>query len=320
MISTIWPIAATSEHLGVEVSGVTFEEAAGDEDFVDFIRVLLRKHLLVLIRRQQIEPATITAFVANFGPLLDVRRAGNVARHVPGHDMIKVLCNHLGPDGVALGDGNSSAQLWHTDSTPWEAPPSHLAMYCRETTDPPPRTYFMNMIKVYESLPDATKELINDLRVIHHQYPRQIEVEIARTGASLPLDERTHGRVHPLVRRHMATNAPILYLPVRRDSIVVGWSEADSTALLEELWTHVSASPYSFGTALLADDFVIWDNSATVHSRDGWPPEKKRLMWHLSAEGEIPTPRYGSKTVNVIGLDDDQRRAHNLRAAGRADY
>jgi taurine dioxygenase len=298
---------------GVELRNVVFEKVAGTESFFEQMRYLLARHLLVFIPAQDIQPGTMTDFASHFGPLLDIRRPGSNARHVPGHDLIKVVSNIVDDEGRPLGDGNSSAQIWHSDSTPWEVPPSHIVFYCRQVPDPAPRTSFLSMVAAYEALPVATKERINDLRAIHHQYPRQIEVEIARTGASLPLEERQAGRVHPLVRRHMPTTAPVLFLPTRRDSLIVGWSEADSRALLEELWAHVEGMPGAISIALQPDDFVMWDNAAMVHSREGWPADEGRAMWHVSVEGEVPTPRYGIRELNVIGLTDEERRAQVFR-------
>lgn len=302
-------IEPLSDHLGVKLSGVAFETMAREPAFVSLMKRLLDEHLVVFIAKQKIEPNTAEAFVANFGPLLDIRRAGNKAHHVPDAPWIKVISNGVAPDGIPYGDGNSSAQIWHSDSTPWEAPVGHIAFYCRQTVDPAPKTYFKNMIKVYEALPQATKDRIANLRVIHHFYPRQIEVKIHAEGPSMPLEDRKSGFVHPLVRRHVGNNKPFLYLPTRRDSIVQGWSEEDSRALLEELWDFANDSDFDFGVALTPDDFVIWDNRATVHARDGWPESQTRIMWHISSEGEIPTPLNTRRGVNTIGLERDAAKA-----------
>jgi taurine dioxygenase len=231
--------------------------------------------------------------MAHFGPLLDTRRLGTCAHHLPGANVIKVISNGLAYDGRRLGDGNNSAQVWHSDASPWEVPPGHNAMYCRQAPDPAPHTFFISMTDVYASLPGKLRERISSLRVVHHQYPRHIDIEVARNAPSLPLAERLRGQVHPLVRRHMFTSRPALYLPTRRDSVVVGWTEAASRALLEELWDLVEGHSGVIGLRLEPDDLVIWDNTATQHSRKGWPPEQCRTVWHLGAEGEVPTPRFG---------------------------
>jgi taurine dioxygenase len=296
--------------IGVDFSGVNLEKDAYDADFIDQLRKAMDTYLVVRIRNQQISPATMTTIAGYFGPLLDLRRAGSDALYMPGHDLIKVISNETDPEtGRPLGDGNSSAQIWHSDSTTWEVPVGHIAFYCRRTPTPAPATRFLNMIKVYETLPDSTKERIKSLRAMHHMFHRQIEVAIARDAPSLPIEERRIGRLHPLVRRHLPTNKPVLYLPARRDSLIVGWTDKDSRDLMEELWQHTDSSPYFVSAALVPDDFIIWDNTATVHSRDGWPSDQGRTMWHVSAEGEVPTPLFGARAPNTVGLSPEEAQA-----------
>lgn len=307
-------IVPLTEHIGVELSNLDLEAMAPTRPFVRLMKDLLDEHLVVLIRNQPgLQPMTAQNFTANFGPLLDIKRKGwGDTIHVPEADMIKVISNGTDPvTGRLYGDGNSSAQLWHTDSTSWEAPVGHIAFYCRQTPDPAPSTSFMNMIKVYEALPQAMKDRIAKLRAIHHFFPRQIEPEIARTAPSQPLEDRKRGIIHPLVRRHLPTGKPFLYLPTRRDSLIPDMDEAESTALLTELWDFTDAQPFRVSHAMKPDDFVIWDNSATVHSREGWPEHKVRIMWHISAEGEVPIPFYPKRTLNTIGLSLDEQRAMN---------
>lgn len=134
----------------------------------------------------------------------------------------------------------------------------------------------------------------------------------------MSLEDRKSGFAHPLVRRHMGSNKPFLYLPTRRDSIVQGWTEEESRALLEELWAFTNACDFDFQVALMPDDFVIWDNRATVHNREGWSEDQTRIMWHISSEGEIPTPLLTKRGLNTIGLDRDQ--AKNATASIYNDY
>ncbi len=311
---------AITPHIGVQISGIDLETAASDAAFVDRLKKLMSEHLVVFFPKQHLSAAAFERLAALFGPLVNIKRAGNIAHHVSGYEWIKVISNGKAPDGINYGDGNASAQIWHSDSTPWEAPVGHIAFYCRQTVNPVPKTYFKNMIKVYAALPDSMKERINRLRVIHHFYPRQIEVKIHNEGASMSLEDRKLGMVHPLVRRHLATGLPFLYLPTRRDSLVVGLSEEESRALLTELWKFTDAQDFDLAVGLAPDDFVIWDNSATVHSRDGWPENLTRIMWHVSAEGEVPIPFFPRRTVNTIGLSAEDARAKHLQTVEISDY
>ncbi|APO70726.1 taurine catabolism dioxygenase TauD/TfdA-like protein (plasmid) [Rhizobium gallicum] len=303
-------VTPLSDQIGVQITGFDLETAAKDEDFAWYVKRLLAEHLVVLMPGQSnLKPATAQSFHSKFGDLIDIKRQGNDALHVgTGDDVnfIKVISNGIGPNGRPLGDGNSSAQIWHSDTTPWEVPCSFISFYCRETSPVKPKTGFLSMIEAYRTLPQATKDGIMKLRAIHHNYSRQIEVKIAREGASLPLEERMMGFTHPLVRRHLPSNQPMLYLPTRRDSIIVGWNEKDSRNLLEELWTHVEGCKAVIAHAMVPDDFLIWDNSATVHNREGWPEEDTRVMWHISAGGEVPTPFASQKGKNVAGMNVEE--------------
>jgi taurine dioxygenase len=285
----------TRGEFGAELLGVQVADQASLDDLASLLRDLVGRHLVVLLRGQRMRPDQFSGLMTHFGPLLDTRRLATQAHHIPGADFIKVISNGTAEDGLPLGDGNSSAQVWHSDASPWEVPPGHNAMYCRETPEPAPRTFFVSMIDVYQSLPADLKERIGTLRVVHHQYPRHIDVEVARRAPSLPIGDRLQGRVHPLVRRHLYSSRPVLYLPTRRDSLVVGWSEADSRELLEQLWGYVENHAGIVALELQPDDIVIWDNTATQHSREGWPADRVRTVWHLGAEGEVPTPLFGER-------------------------
>jgi taurine dioxygenase len=288
-----------SDDIGVEIQNAGFDQIRSDDVLRLFVREELARHRVVLFRNQRdIRANELSAFMSTFGPLLNIRAQNNNAHHVADDDIVKVISNMTAPDGRPLGDGNSSAQVWHSDGTVWEVPTATNAMYCRVAPTPAPKTSFLDMIKVYADLPAELKDRIRELRVIHHVYDRQLEVNIDRYGESLSHERRRQGTVHPLVRRHMATGAPILYLPTRRDSVLVGWSDQESRALLDELKGYVEQSTRSCSVGLVPDDLVIWDNTATLHSREGWPPRAGRAVWHVASEGEIPTPLYGQRNKN----------------------
>lgn len=297
-----------AEHIGREI--VDFDLrllATGTPDpwLLFQIKDALAHARVLLLRGQSLRPDEISAVARHWGPLMDVRQAGNGAVHIPGNDYIKVISPVRDESGRRLGDGNSEAQIWHVDASYWEAPPGVTIFYAQCAPSPPPKTMFMDMVKVYASLPEATKARIAKLRVIHHQYPRGVEAGIDASSQSLPLATRLAGRAHPLVRRHLATGEPLLFLPFRRDCIVEGWNESDSRALLEALWRHAWDSPCVGAIGLEAGDVAIWDNTGVTHRREGWNADSPRIMWHLTAAGEVPTPMYQEKVVNINALGYD---------------
>ena len=288
-----------SEHTGADITGVSIDEIVDDEALFADIQRAMNRHIVLRFGGQEISPASITAFMRRFGPPMDIRAPGKGAVHVPGHDFIQVLSGASDETGRPLGDDNTSQQIWHTDAGQWEVPPGVVFLYGRVIPKQAPKTYFKNMIKVYEALPEDLKQTIASLRAIHHMYPRSVDVEVHRNGQTLAREIRENGPAQPLVRRHLPTAKPMLYLPTRRDSVIPGLSDMQSKALLTRLWDIAEASPFDIVCPIGVGDLIAWDNAAAVHSRDGWSGEIRRDVWHLLAEGESPTPMHPRKTTNA---------------------
>jgi taurine dioxygenase len=86
------------------------------------------------------------------------------------------------------------------------------------------------------------------------------------------------GAIHPVVARHPETGKPSLYLGRRPNAWIVGFSDADSDALLDQLWAHIESGPFSWAQQWQPGDLVIWDNRCTLHRRDQLDPSLRRLM------------------------------------------
>lgn len=221
---------------------------------------------------------------------MNLKRADNPdAIHVPSCPEIKVISNGRTEDGRPLGDGgNSVAQIWHTDGSHKERPPAYTIFCAQQAPANPPKTCFMSMYQAYESLPAALRDRIALLRVIHHYYPRSNEEDIFWNGSALTRNEREVGPIHPLVRVHPLSGKPALFLPQRRDAIILGLSDEEGFKLLDDLFRHVLAQTDTCAVGLEPSDIVIWDNRFSLHGREGWDPSEDRVMWHLTVEGEVP--------------------------------
>lgn len=289
MMSTAFTLEPATPEIGAVVGGLDLATAAGEPATIEALERALDERLVLLFRGQRLAPGQFVGFVKAFGPLLDLKRTYNPgAVHVPGHVEIKVLSNAVTDDDRPLGDGNAGEQVWHTDGAAKERPPAYTVFYAREIPPQPPHTYWLDMQRAYDTLPQAMKVRIAGLRAIHHFYPRSNEAAIDRDGPTLDLAARRMGPRHPLVRRHARTARLALFLPTRRDSLIQGMEPAGSRVLLDELWGHVRAQTCIWGTSMQVDDLVIWDNRVCVHRRDGWSPALRRVMWHMTNEGEVP--------------------------------
>jgi taurine dioxygenase len=290
-------IHKASEYIGAKVAGAALADIIerDERSALERLRGALDEHLVLHFGQQGLTAPQIEALGRYFGPLMSLKRPNNPhASHIAGAQYLKVISNVQDPVGTPLGDGSSRAQDWHTDGGMKPQPATYSYFYARQVPPRPPKTYWMNAYRVYESLPERLKARIADRWVIHHYYAAGNEFPLPQ---SLPLEERMRGPRHPLVRIHPVTGRPILYLPQRVDALVVGLDEAESRTLIGELREIAAGSPYWWGAALQVDDFVIWDNRPCLHRRDGWDDREGRVMWHLANEGEVPIPLTGREPV-----------------------
>jgi taurine dioxygenase len=94
------------------------------------------------------------------------------------------------------------------------------------------------------------------------------------------------GAVHPLVCTHPVSGRRVLYLGRRRNAYVVGLPLADSEALLDEIWSYASRDEFTWYNHWRAGDFVLWDNRCTMHRRDPFDPDARRIMHRTQVKGE----------------------------------
>jgi taurine dioxygenase len=92
--------------------------------------------------------------------------------------------------------------------------------------------------------------------------------------------------VHPLVITHPESGKRALYLGRRRNAYIVGLPLAESEALLDELWSYTANDELCWGNDWRVGDLVLWDNRCTMHRRDPFDPNARRIMHRTQIKGE----------------------------------
>ena len=110
-----------------------------------------------------------------------------------------------------------------------------------------------------------------------------------RPGASLDDDIRkTPGPSHPVISTHPETGCNSLFLGRRHGAYVNGLSLADSEALLNELWAHAEQPRFCYAHEWKVGDVVIWDNRCTLHKREAFDSNERRVLYAAQVEGHKP--------------------------------
>jgi taurine dioxygenase len=189
------------------------------------------------------------------------------------------------PVGI-LGDGELS---WHSDFSFKERPTAARMLVA---IDIPPlekggNTQFLNAYAAYDALPEALKRKITG-KTIKQGNIVDTAMKL-RPGASLDEDIRTTpGPSHPIIATHPLTGGNILFLGRRHAAYVNGLSLEDSEALLNELWAHCTQPQFIFEQRWQKGDVVVWDNYATLHRRDAFDSQERRVLYAAQVEGPRP--------------------------------
>jgi taurine dioxygenase len=271
--------------LAAEIQDVELRSLS-DRDFDEIHRAWL-EHLVVRFRAQRLGVEDLIAFSRRFGELdwAPVQETGR--RFVEGHPEIYVVSNVI-EDGVPIGSLGAGEAVWHTDMSYLENPPKASMLYALEIPPAGGDTYFCNMYRAYESLPDALKQRASSLAVKHDAtYNSGGYVRQGLAATDDPVS--SSGVYHPLVSTHPETGRRALYLGRRRNAYIDGLPLAESEALLDELWSYATRDDIAWGNQWQIGDVVLWDNRCTMHRRDSFDQKSRRIMYRTqikSASGE----------------------------------
>ena len=268
--------------LGAEVRGVDLTRINGAE-FQAIHRAWL-DHLVLLFRGQQLTDEHLIGFSRRFGNLdwAPVQETGR--RFVEGHPEIYVVSNVM-QDGVPIGSLGAGEAVWHTDMSYLEDPPKASILYALEVPPTGGNTYFCDMYRAYEALPEALKRRVSGLMVKHDgTYNSGGYVRQGVTPTDDPVS--SPGVYHPLVCTHPETGRRLLYLGRRRNAYLQRLTLGESEALLDELWAHATREEFAWHNEWRVGDLVMWDNRCTMHRRDPFDANSRRIMHRTQIKGE----------------------------------
>jgi taurine dioxygenase len=188
-------------------------------------------------------------------------------------------------NGVAIGSLGAGDLVWHTDMSYQEDPPKAIILYALEVPPVGGNTGFVNMYRVYEELPAELKTRVAGLRIKHDgTYNSGGFLRAGVTPSDDPRD--APGTVHPLVCTHPETGRKCLYLGRRRNAYIEGLSLAESEVLLDQIWAHATREELTWYNIWRVGDLVLWDNRCTMHRRDPFDADARRLMHRTQIKGE----------------------------------
>jgi len=282
-------VIPTGRALGAEISGIDLSKdvSAAQRDFIFNTWI---EHLVVLFRGQSLSFTDLLRLRELFGPpgqaanqLLGLGRKKYLPDGLP--DDVTIISNITDAQGKpigALGDGEA---FWHTDSSFTETPISASLLHSIEVTEQGGETAFLNMYRAYEDMPAGLAAKINGRYANHSKVHNSAGVRRPEF-ADVTDPSKAPGVKHPIVRTHPVTRRKCLYLGRRLNSYIFDLSLEESEEVLEEIWAHTCQDKYVWEHKWRVGDLLVWDNRCTMHHRNAFAPNARRLMHKSTTAGE----------------------------------
>ncbi len=228
----IRPIAGA---LGAELLGLDLEHL--DDAGYQWLRAALREHHVVFIPGQSLSPDAHRDLGRRFGEL-------------EIHPYISKLDEEHPEICVLNSDRGFIADVWHTDVTFAASPPQFSILNMHEVPAVGGDTMWTDQGLVYTSISEPIKQLLLGLTAVH-------------TAAVFGHPEQR--AEHPVVRRHPETGEPSLFVNRQFTSHITQLSRAESTALLQFLYTFSEQPFFTCRYSWTPGTIAVWDNRITQH-------------------------------------------------------
>ena len=279
-----------AEPLGAEITGVDLARPLSEATFRR-IEDAFHEHCVLLFRNQRLTPEAHTGFSRRFGDLLVHVLTQFNDPEVPEILVLSNIVENGKP--VGLQDGG---QYWHTDLS-YTAEPSRCSLLYAveipfENGVALGDTLFVNTCAAYEALSSDMKARLAGLKAAHSYNARYRRMQ-QKGGTRPELDDDQKKSVpevvHPVVRTHPYTGQKSLYVNEGFTVGIVGMPEAESSALLTELYDHVTDPRFMYRHRWQPGDLLVWDNCSTQHNAvANYGPQHRRHMRRTTVRGSAP--------------------------------
>ncbi len=264
--------------LGAKVSGLDLSLTLDEHSFSDLYAAWL-EHSVLVIPDQSLTELALVEFSQRLGQLELPPASETRARGDGGASLPEIwTISNVKVDGVAIGGlGNFEAD-WHTDMSYLETPPIASVLYAREIPEVGANTSFADMYAALDSMPAGLRQRLSDICVQHDS--AYTSVGTLRDGATKVGDaSEAVGAIHPAVRTHPETNRQALYMGRRLNASIQNMPMEQSEGLLDEIWSFCTQRQFVYEHVWQIGDLVMWDNRCTIHRRDAFDSEQRRIMW-----------------------------------------
>ncbi len=255
--------------LGAEIRGLDLFEPLTEASVAKVHQAFL-DHCVLVFRDQKIDEADQVRFTSYFGKPVEH------LREQPDRPVKEIfIISNVSENGQVIGALGNAEISFHSDLSYLKKPGVYSFLYAIEIPRDGGATSWASGYAAYEALDEELKARLPGLRAVHRHY-----IESQNRGE--PVD-------HPVVRTHPETGRPALFVGPHLTKSIVGLSPKESDQLLHQLCEHATQPQFVWTHHWQVGDLVAWDNRPTMHRREPFPEDQRRIMKRTQVLGdEIP--------------------------------
>lgn len=174
--------------------------------------------------------------------------------------------------------------FWHFDGSLQPYPNLATLLRAMKLSDSGGQTEFCNTYAAYEELPEADKETIAGLRVVHSAERSQYYVRPEMSYEEIAFWQKSPTKSCPMVWTHRSGRKSLL-LGATAD-YVIDLPVEESRALLARLRDWATQPRYVYRHEWQLGDLLMWDNTGTMHRALPYAADSGRLMHRTVLAGE----------------------------------
>ena len=272
-------VVPLSKHIGAEIRGIDLRTGL-DAGTRKQIHQAWLDHSVLLFRNQSLSQEDllhVTGYFGEIGPLTRPAKffPKGYARLLPNIMMI----SNIRENGETIGALPDGEMHFHHDQIHAEVPHNGTLLYSLEVPSYGGDTLFASGYAAYDTLDPSIKSQLAGRRAFHH-YNYGSTVRGDSRGV-----EAFSQAVHPVFRTHDETGRKAIYVNRLMTKRIENLPEAESDALLQALFDHSEKPEFIYRHVWRVGDLIVWDNRCSMHARDDFPSDQRRLMLRTTVKG-----------------------------------
>jgi taurine dioxygenase len=279
VVDTRLDITPLSKHIGAEIRGLDLREPL-DAATSKAVHKAWLDHAVLLFRGQSLEQEHLLRVTEVFGDIGGLARPPKFfpkgySRLLPNIMMI----SNIRENGETIGALPDGEMHFHHDMLHAEVPHSGTLLYSLEIPTYGGETLFASGTAAYDALdPDVRSKLEGRKAFHHYNYDSTIR------GDNRGIDAFAES-VHPVFRTHEETGRKGIYVNRLMTVRIEDLPQEESDRLLNILFDHSERPEFVYTHQWRVGDLLVWDNRCSMHARNDFPSDQRRLMLRTTVKG-----------------------------------